>query len=58
MQYLNLTQLREKLGNCGRSTVYRRVDDDLLPKPIKFGGRLYWIESEVDAAMTAQREAA
>lgn len=53
MQYLNVQQLRSKLGNCGRSTVYRYVDSELLPKPIKLGGRLFWVESQVDDAMAA-----
>ncbi len=58
MKYLSLEQLRQKLGKCGRTTIYRYVDSQLLPEPIKLGGRLFWVESEVDEAMTALREAA
>ncbi|MDA8746660.1 AlpA family phage regulatory protein [Litoreibacter sp.] len=58
MKYLTMTQLRAKFGDCGRTTVYRYVDEDILPEPIKLGGRLYWIESEVDEAIQSQREAA
>ncbi|WP_288938853.1 AlpA family phage regulatory protein [uncultured Roseovarius sp.] len=59
MKYLSFTELRQKLGGRGRSTVYRDVEENRLPKPIKLGGRLYWIESQVDEALTSQqREAA
>ena len=58
MKYLNFSELRAKLGGRGRTTVYRDVENKLLPQPIKLGGRLYWIDSEVDAALEAQREAA
>jgi predicted DNA-binding transcriptional regulator AlpA len=59
MKYLNFSELRDKLGGRGRSTVYRDVEEGRLPNPIKLGGRLYWVESQVDEALTgAQREAA
>lgn len=58
MKYLSFSELRQKLGGRGRTTVYRDVDAKRLPKPIKLGGRLYWIEHEVDDALSnAQREA-
>ena len=56
MKYLNFSELRTKLGGRGRTTVYRDVEVGRLPKPIKLGGRLYWVEDQVDAAM-AEREA-
>ena len=51
MKYLNFTELRTKLGGRGRTTVYRDIELGRLPKPIKLGGRLYWIDSQVDEAM-------
>lgn len=51
MRYLNFSDLRAKLGGRGRTTIYRDVDHGRLPKPVKLGGRLYWIESQVDAAI-------
>lgn len=57
MKYLSFTELRQNLGGRGRSTVYRDIDQERLPKPIKLGGRLYWVESEVDAALDKQRAA-
>lgn len=53
MRYLTIQQLSEKLGGRGRSSLYRDVETGILPSPIKFGGRLYWVESEVDEAMQA-----
>lgn len=57
-RYLNLGQLSEKLGGRSRSSVYRDIAEGRLPSPLKFGARLYWIESEVDDYVLAQREAA
>ncbi len=56
--YLNFSQLQAKLGNRSRSSLYRDVEEGRIPKPLKIGTRLYWVESEVDAALNAQREAA
>ncbi len=59
MKYLSFTELRAKLGGRGRTTVYRDIEFGRLPKPIKLGGRLYWIEDQVDDAMAnVQLEAA
>lgn len=58
MKYLSFQELRQKLGNRGRSTVYRDIELGRLPKPIKLGGRLYWIESQVDNALCDQVDAA
>ncbi len=33
MKYLNLGQLSNKLGGRSRSSIYRDVESDLLPKP-------------------------
>ena len=58
MKYLSFQELRQKLGGRGRSTVYRDIELGRLPKPIKLGGRLYWIESQVDEALCPQLDAA
>ncbi len=57
-KYLTLDQLREKLGGRGRTSIYRDIDLGRLPKPMKLGARLYWLESEIDELMMAQRDAA
>lgn len=53
MTYLTLSDLQKKLGGRGRSTIYRDVELGRLPKPVKIGGRLYWAEAEIDAAIAA-----
>ena len=56
MKYLNFSELREKLGGRGRTTVYRDIELGRLPKPIKLGSRLYWVESQVDDALVCQQD--
>ncbi len=51
MKYLNFNDLREKLGGRGRTTIYRDMDAERLPRAILLGRRNYWIEAEVDQAM-------
>ena len=59
MKYLTFTELRAKLGGRARSSIYGDLDAGRLPKPIKLGGRLYWIEEDVDAQLRdAQQKAA
>ncbi|MBS9717558.1 helix-turn-helix transcriptional regulator [Pseudohalocynthiibacter aestuariivivens] len=49
MKYLTFNELREKLGGRGRTTLYRDIAAGRIPQPFKLGGRLYWIEDQVDA---------
>jgi prophage regulatory protein len=58
MKYLNLNQLSDKMGGRSRSSIYRDVDENRIPAPIKIGSRLYWVESEVDNAITASQQQA
>jgi len=55
MKYLSFTELQNKLGGRGRSTIYRDCKHGRLPAPIKIGSRLYWDETEIDAAIEAYR---
>ncbi|MEL7281062.1 MAG: AlpA family phage regulatory protein [Pseudomonadota bacterium] len=57
-KYLNFNELRTKLGNRGRTSIYRDIDEGRLPKPMKFGARLYWAEREIDEIMNGLAEAA
>ena len=52
MRYLSFPDLQAKIGGRSRSSVYRDIALGRLPKPIKFGARLYVIESYIDAALT------
>lgn len=58
MTYLNLNQLSAKLGGRSRSSLYRDIENERIPEPIRIGSRLYWIESQVDEALMAQLERA
>ena len=54
MALIDFHRLRtEKLGNRSRNSVYRDLEAGRLPRPVKIGARLYWIEEEVDAAIAA-----
>lgn len=57
MKYISFSELRAKLGGRGRTTIYRDIELGRLPQPIKLGRSLYWIESEIDAAMVEQQGA-
>lgn len=51
MHYISFTELQNKLGGRGRTTIYRDVALGRLPKPMKIGARLYWDEAEVETAI-------
>jgi len=46
---ISFTELREKLGGRSRSAVYVDVAEGRIPEPLRLGGRLYWLESAIDA---------
>lgn len=52
---LTLHELRAKLGGRSRSAIYLDFEAGRIPPPIKLGGRLLWIESEVDAHLRTLR---
>lgn len=51
-KYINLNQLSDKLGGRSRTSIYRDCEAGRIPKPIKIGARLYWLESAVDEALS------
>ena len=51
MNYLTLKQLSQKLGGRGRSSIYRDIDLGRLPPPLRLGGRVYWLEQDIDYLM-------
>lgn len=51
VRYLTLQGVQEKLWGRSRSSIYRDIASGRLPQPIKFGARLYWRETDVDAAI-------
>lgn len=51
MNLITLSDLQRKMGGRSRSSIYRDIELGRLPKPIKFGARLYWREQEINAAL-------
>lgn len=56
MKYLNFKDLRAKLGGRSRSAIYLDLEAGRLPQPFKLGGRLYWVEDEIDAHLGELRK--
>ncbi|WP_411891945.1 helix-turn-helix transcriptional regulator [Yoonia sp. SDW83-1] len=57
-QYLNVEQLRAKLGNRSLSSINRDIANGTLPAPIILGRKRYWPLSAVDARMAEKFEMA
>ena len=55
MKYLNLNQLSKKLGDRSRSSIYRDIEANRLPEPIRIGSRLYWLESKIDEVLAVSQ---
>lgn len=55
MKYLSFNELCARLGGRSRTTIYRDLSAGRLPQPIKLGGRVYWNEAELVAAIEALR---
>ena len=47
------TDVAKMIGGS-RATVWRRVGDGVLPRPVKFGGMTRWVLTEVEAAIARQ----
>ena len=56
MKLISFDQARSKLGGRSRSSFYRDIEAGRLPRPIKFGSRLYWNEADIDATLQAIAE--
>lgn len=48
--YISIGELMKWL-KLGRTTIYRRIEDGTLPKPIKIGSLTRFKESEVKSAL-------
>ena len=62
MRYITISELRQKLGGRSRNSIFRDIEDGILPAPFKLqnrqAGRNYWVEEDVDAALSALAERA
>ncbi len=51
-KYITLAQLREKLSGRARNSIFRDIEKGQLPGPLRLGQVNYWVEDEVDAALS------
>ncbi|WP_371155379.1 helix-turn-helix transcriptional regulator [Jannaschia sp. 2305UL9-9] len=51
-QLIRDTEAASILG-CGRSTLWRWVHENVIPKPIKIGSSSRWYQSEIEAVIVA-----
>lgn len=54
-RFIGVDDMRRKLGNCGRSTLFRWEEAGEIPPSLKIGARRVWLESEVDNHLLRQR---
>jgi len=47
MTLISFNQLQDLLAGRSRSSIYRDLDAGRLPRPMRFGSRLYWDEAQV-----------
>lgn len=50
-RYMTRTEVQAFLGGRSRSAIYCDVAAGRIPKPRRLGGRIYWLRSELEAAM-------
>lgn len=54
-KYLSLDDLSSKMAGRSRSSICRDIKNGNLPAPLRVGGRLYWVEDEVDDHLSTLR---
>ena len=47
MRLINFNELREKLANRSRASIYRDIERGQIPKPLKIGRSVYWEETQI-----------
>ena len=47
MTLISFNQLQDLLAGRSRSSIYRDLDAGRLPRPMRFGSRLYWDKTQV-----------
>ena len=60
VQVIRLEELKAKLGGVSKATIYRWMDEGVLPRSFKIGGRRAsgWLVSDIDQAILAMHDAA
>ncbi|QPI84747.1 AlpA family phage regulatory protein [Rhodobacterales bacterium HKCCA1288] len=47
MTLINFAQLQSLMAGRSRSSIYRDLNAGRLPRPMRFGSRLYWDKAQV-----------
>lgn len=47
MTLISFQQLQDLLAGRSRSSIYRDLDAGRLPRPMRFGSRLFWDQEQV-----------
>jgi predicted DNA-binding transcriptional regulator AlpA len=47
--FYNVRKVAEELDHCSTRTIYRYVQEKLLPPPLKIGGRSRWLKKDVES---------
>jgi len=53
MQLLNRNEDCHFFGGINPATLYRKIRQGVLPKPVKIGGSSRWLRSECEAVLKA-----
>ena len=53
MQLLNRHEVCHYFGGINPATLYRKIRQGVLPKPVKIGGSSRWLRSECEAVLKA-----
>jgi prophage regulatory protein len=49
IKFIRLAGVSDAQGGKAKSTIYRDINDGLLPPPLKLGASSVWVESEIEA---------
>lgn len=47
MRLITFAELRQKLANRSRASIYRDIERGEIPKPLKIGRSVYWEETQI-----------
>ena len=57
MRLITFDELREKLANRSRASIYRDIERGDIPKPMKIGRSVYWEETQISEHIRKLMEA-
>lgn len=57
MRLITFAELRLKLANRSRASIYRDIERGDIPKPMKIGRSVYWEETQISEHIRKLMEA-